>query len=151
MISQYFTNPTISVVVLNRLRRCFAQFKLCVDLLQPRSERPRRTVNAAAVVSSTTSSLTPGLISRLNNHRALRRRLRRRRGWRQGQHYTGVAVLDLGENTVVDPSGGIGIAADDPAQFVDSIERSKRRARKIIDYKTMGRTEENAVRRARCV
>jgi hypothetical protein len=45
------------LMIQHRLRRCFAQFKLCVDLLQPRSERPRRTVNAAAVVSSTTSSL----------------------------------------------------------------------------------------------
>ena len=36
--------------------------------------------------------------------------------------------------------------------IVDSIEGSKRRARKIIDYKTIvRRQEEDAVRRARCV
>src|SRR5438067_8305062 len=102
--------------------------------------------------SGTTSSLNPALISRLSNHRALRRRLRRRGGWRQRQHYTsGGAALDLGENTVVDAGGGIGVAADDHAPFVDSIERSKRRARIIIDYETLQRIEENAVRRARCV
>src|SRR5207253_3936717 len=107
--SQSFTNLTISVVVQHRLRRCFAQFKLCVDPLQPRSERPRRTVNAEAVVSSTTSSLPQALISRLNNHRALRRRLRRRGGWRQQQYTSGGAAFDLGENTVVDAGGGIGV------------------------------------------
>ena len=39
-------------------------------------------------------------------------------------------------------AGAIGIAADDHAPFVDSIERSKRRARKIIDYKTLQRIKE---------
>jgi len=94
----------------------------------------------------------PALISGRSIHRVLRQRLRRRGRWSQGQHYTSPAgPADLGENTVVDAGGGIGIASDDPAPFVDPIERSKRRARKIIDYKTMQRIEENAVRRARCV
>src|SRR5207247_3174204 len=93
----------------------------------------------------------PALISRLSNHRALRRRLRRRGGWRQGQHCTSAAAHDLGENTVVDAGGGIGIAADDQAPFVNSIERSKRRARKIIGHKLIRRPEDNAVRRARRV
>jgi hypothetical protein len=33
MISQDFTNPTNLLVVLNRLRRRFAQFKLCAHFL----------------------------------------------------------------------------------------------------------------------
>jgi len=33
MISQYFTNPTSLVDILNHLRYRFAQFKLCADLL----------------------------------------------------------------------------------------------------------------------
>jgi hypothetical protein len=39
MISQYFTNPTPLVVILNRLRRRFAQFKLRAHSSQPRSQR----------------------------------------------------------------------------------------------------------------
>ena len=47
-------------------------------------------------------------------------------------------------------AAAINIATDDLAAFVDSIEGSKRRARKIIDYKTIvRRQEEDAVRRAR--
>ena len=49
-------------------------------------------------------------------------------------------------------AAAINIATDDLAAFVDSIEGSKRRAREIIDYKTIvRRQEENAVRRARRV
>jgi hypothetical protein len=33
MFSQYFTNPTLLIDVLNRLRRGFAQFNLCTDFL----------------------------------------------------------------------------------------------------------------------
>jgi hypothetical protein len=36
MISQYFTNPTLLVGVLNRLRCGLAQFKLCAHLLDLR-------------------------------------------------------------------------------------------------------------------
>ena len=46
----------------------------------------------------------------------------------------------------------IGIAADHQASSVDSIERSKRRAREIIDHKFIRlRQEQDAVRRARRV
>src|SRR5439155_19286724 len=111
-----------------------------VSFLVSASQHPN-TRSVATVLSwpdsGTTSSLNPALISRLNNHRALRRRLRRRGGWRQQQYTSGGAALDLGENTVVDAGGGIGVAADDHAPFVDSIERSKRRARIIIDYETL--------------
>ncbi len=36
MISQYFTNPTPLILIHNRLRRRFAQFKLCAHLLDLR-------------------------------------------------------------------------------------------------------------------
>ena len=49
-------------------------------------------------------------------------------------------------------AGAIDIATDDLTAFVDSIERSKRRARKIIDHEAVvRRNEEDAVRRARRV
>src|SRR3954464_15172194 len=44
-------------------------------------------------------------------------------------------------------AGAVGIAAYDPALFVNSIERSKRRAWNIIDDETIWRNKDDAVRR----
>ena len=78
---------------------------------------------------STNLKPTPALVSRPSNNRALRRRLRRRGRLRQGQCYTSAAAHHLEENTV-GGAAAINIATDDLAAFVDSIEGSKRRARK---------------------
>ena len=79
---------------------------------------------------------TPSLISRHSNHRALRRCLRRRGRWRQGQCHTSTAAHHLEENTM-GGAAAVDIATDDLAAFVDSVKGSKLRGRKIIDYKTM--------------
>ena len=94
----------------------------------------------------------PALISWRSLQHALRHRLRRRRGrWRQGQRYTCAGAYHLEDDTVVDEPVRISIPADDLVRSVDSIERSKRRARLIIDQKTIRRHKEDAVRRAPCI
>ena len=52
---------------------------------------------------------------------------------------------------MVDAGARIGIAAADRVPPIDPIERGKRRAREIIDQKTMRRHEEDTMRRARRV
>src|SRR4029077_3790250 len=77
---------------------------------------------------------------------ALTYRSRRCGGCCQGQGRTCARANDPGNNSMVYASGAISVAADDFVLSVDSIERGKSRARKIVHHETIWRHKKYAVR-----